>query len=479
MDDSGSRLSTGVPGLDRVLEGGLIPRRAYLIRGGPGFGKTTLGFHFLTAAKDTPALLVTLGEGEAQLRENARRQGFDLANVEFLDLSPSAEFFTDDASYDVFNPADVERKPIADRIVEAVKTHQPVRVFVDSVTQFRYFVPDPFQFRRQVMGFLRFVLGTGATVVLTSESSVEAPDDDVQFAADGIIELKAEARSRFLAVTKFRGSELIRGWHDLRLSSKGVSVFPRLVPGEHAVPFPVECIGSGIPEIDELLSGGIERGTVTVISGPAGAGKTTFGLQFMKEAAGRGERSVVYAFEEKAATLIRRCEGINIPVRPMIEQGKLVIREIEPLIWAPYQFAETVRQEIEQGGARIVMLDSISGFSVSIRGEDLAHHLHALCRYLTNMGVTVLLPNETETITGLDLRATDLGISYLADAIILLRYFELRGELRKCVGVLKKRGSDFQKALREFEITRYGLRVGKPLSGMRGILQGAPALVPE
>ena len=239
--------------------------------------------------------------------------------------------------------------------------------------------------------------------------------------------------------------------------------------------FIVEAISSGIPEVDELLHGGIERGTVTVISGPSGVGKSTLGMQFMKEAAGRGERSVIYAFEEGIETLLSRCQAVNIPAHTMIERGTLSVVSVEPLKYTPNHFSNLVRQEVEENNAKIVMIDSTSGYKLSMQGEDLIRQLHSLCQYLKNMGVTVILVNETHNITG-EFSLTEVGISYLADNLIFLRYLELNGELRKAIGVLKKRVSDFERTLREFKITKYGIKVGEPLTQLRGILSGIPQI---
>lgn len=474
------RIPTGVPGLDEILNGGFIPGRAYLIRGGPGTGKTTLGLHFLAtgAASGEKTLCITLTEPESQIRQNAERRSIDVSRVDFLDLTPTPDFFVQVETYDIFSPAEVERTPMTRQIIEAVESIRPTRVLVDSMTQFRYLAPDPFQYRKQVLSFVRFLTESGATVLFTSESSPEAPDADLQFLADGVIELQREGDQRSLSVLKFRGSGFRPGAHSMRLDEEGMKVFPRLTPEAYRREFVPEPIPSGVPELDELLHGGLERGTTTLISGASGLGKTTLGLQFMKEAAGRGERSVVYLFEESVETLLARCQGVNIPAGAMVERGTLNIVRIEPLRYTPDEFARLVRQEVEEKGTRIVMIDSVAGYSLSIRGEDLTAHLHALCKYLTNMGVTVLLTVEVEQIVG-DFSATGWGISYLADNILFLRYLEINGELRKAVGVLKKRLSDFEKTLREIEITRYGIKVGKPLTNLRGILTGTPEFVRE
>lgn len=472
---SPERIPTGIPGLDQILNGGLIPGRAYLIRGGPGCGKTTLGLHFLSngAAGGEKTLFITLTEPESQIRRNAERMGIDLSGVSFLDLTPTPDFFVQVETYDIFSPAEVERAPITQQIVQTVESVRPTRVVVDSMTQFRYLAADPFQYRKQVLSFIRFLIERGATVLFTSESSPEAPDADLQFLADGVIELRREGDYRIITVLKFRGSAFQPGDHSLRLDQEGMKVFPRLMPEVYRREFVPETIPFGVPELDEMLHGGLERGTVTFITGPSGAGKTTLGLQFMKEAAGRGERSVVYLFEEDVETLLNRCEHVNIPARKMIERGTLNVVHVEPLRYTPDEFAQLVRREIEDQNARIVMIDSVAGYRLSIRGQDLTAHLHALCKYLTNMGATVLLTVEVERIVG-DFSATEAGLSYLADNILFLRYLEINGELRKAIGVLKKRLSDFEKTLREMEITRYGIKVGKPLVDLRGILTGTP-----
>jgi circadian clock protein KaiC len=476
MNESFRRLTTGIRGLDEVLDGGLVSERAYLVRGGPGSGKTTFGLHFLTegTTQGEKVLFISLGEPESLVRENARRLGFDLSNVSFLDLSPGPEFFAKVESYDIFSPAEVEREPTTKKIVEVIEELRPSRVFIDSMTQFRYLSSDAFQFRKQVLSFLRFITSQGATVVTTSEGSREAPDDDLQFLSDGVVNLQGGQRGMGLSVTKFRGSSYCQGEHSMVLTGRGMEVFPRLVPGAHRAEFNPETISSGVPDIDELLHGGIERGTATMITGPSGVGKSTLGLQFMKEAAGRGERSVVYIFEESLETLLHRCESIRIPALTMVKNGTLFVEKVVPLLLTPDEFADMVRREVEEKKTRIVMIDSVSGYKLAMKGEDLESRLYALTKYLVNMGVTVLLTNEVESITGGEFRVSDIGISYIADNIVFLHYLEMHGEIHKTIGVLKKRLTDFEKALREFAITQYGIKVGKPLRNLRGILTGTP-----
>lgn len=474
-DQLGARVGSGVDGLDEVLCGGLIPGRAYLVRGGPGSGKTVLGLNFLAAgaAAGERCLCITLGEPAEQLRRNGAALGLDLGGVQFLDLSPTPEFFADAGAYDIFSSGQVELEPTTRRIVGEIETLKPQRVFLDAMTQFRYLSAEPFQFFKQVLSFLRFLAAQGATVVFSSEASPSAPDEDLQFMADGVITLDVTPHGRVINVAKFRGSGFLDGWHSLRLDGSGLRVFPQLIPGLPSAESVAELLSSGLPELDALLHGGIERGTVSIVSGPSGVGKTTLCLQVLKQAASHGDPAIAYTFEESAAMIERRCEAIKLPLRAMIERGTLSLRQVEPLRFTPGEFYRLVLGDIAAKGARLVMIDSVAGFRLALHGDDLISDLHALCRELRNRGLTVLLVDEVESITG-DFQATEAGLGYLADNIVFLRYLEVRGGLRKAIGVLKKRLGDFEKTLREIEITRDGIKVGKPLTELRGILTGTP-----
>jgi circadian clock protein KaiC len=470
------RVSTGVAGLDEVLSGGLLPRRIYLVRGGPGVGKTALGLHFLATgvARGEPVVLLSHGATEAEIRRDASSVGIDTTGISFIDFSPAPEFFRDAQAYDIFPPADVEQDEITSTLVEQFEEIQPKRVFLDSLTQVRHLAPDLVDFRRQAHAFLRFLSSTGATVIFASGSSDRTADEDLQFMSDGVVNLDySVSLGRTVTVNKLRGSSFRLGRHSARIDDDGLHVFPRLLPETFERTVADEVLPSGIDELDALLNGGIERGHVTLISGPTGVGKTTIATQFVTEACGRGERAVIYTFEETIDVLRRRSEGVGMRVREMIESGALSVVEVEPLRYTPDQFAIEVRREVEERDARTVVLDSTSGYRLSLEGQDLVPHLHALCKYLKNMGATVLLIDEVGQITG-EFRVTDSEVSYLADNIVFLRYVEMDGELRRVVGVLKKRTSDFQKLLRELSITADGLTVGKPLAGFRGILSGIP-----
>jgi len=470
------RLGTGIPGLDEILRGGLLAGRTTLVRGGPGVGKTALGLHFLVEGTKhgEPVAFISHGTTVEMAAADAGSLGLDASGVEFLDFTPGPDFFAESQAYDLFPAAEVEGDSFASAIIERFEQLGPTRVFLDALTLVRHLSADVVDFRRYSQAFLSFLTSTGATVMFASGSSDRGTDEDLQFMADAVINLDySPTLGRTVTISKLRGSGFRLGAHSAKIDENGLHVFPRLLP-ERFGRAPVDrMLPSGIGELDAMLNGGIECGAVTLMTGPTGVGKTTMGTQFIKEAARRGERSVIYTFEETTGVLQQRSEGIGMPIGEMLEDGMLSIVEIEPLHYTPDQFALVVREEVEERGAQVVMIDSSSGYGVSMQGEQLVPHLHALCKYLKNMGVTVVLVFEVAEITG-EFRATDADLSYIADNILFLRYVEIDGELRRVVGVLKKRTSDFEKKLRELSITAEGLVVGEPLAGFRGILSGLP-----
>jgi len=469
------RLSTGIKGLDEIMAGGFLCGYSYLLRGGPGTGKTTFGLHFLSEAarEKVAALYISFEESEEQIRSTASSLGFDISCVEFLDLSPSSEFFVEAQSYDIFSSAEVEREPITDSIVERVKRINPKRVFIDPITQLRYLSTDRFQFHRQILSFLRFLTEFGATILISSEYSPDAPDYDIQFLVHSVMQLETDGDYRTLSVIKYRSSDFTTGKHSYRLTGKGAVVYPKLNPGEFSRSFENNLLPTGIMEMDMLLKGGIERGTINMISGPSGAGKTTLGMQILCAFAQQGGNSVIFSFDEEIGMMKARCESIGMPVGEMADKGLLQLLKLEPTIYSPDHFALIVRNMVEGGNVSNVMIDSTSGYKLAMKGEKLQDHLHTLCKYLQNMGVTVILVTELTKITG-DFVITENGISYLADNVIFLRYLEINGEMKKAIGVLKKRLSDFEKTLREFSITQNGIKIGEPLTNLRGILRGEP-----
>lgn len=463
--------------------GGMLPQRTYMVNGGAGSGKTTLSLHFLTQNPEEDSLYITFDKNSDTIQWLADTLGLTSLKLHFQDMSPGLLHEEVSAAFDVVPSSELGLSPVLQRICDAVDEFRPARIVIEPLSSLLYLSPDGYQFRRQCQALFNHLAATGATVLFTSEAGSatfsENAGGDLQFICDGVIELQSMQEGRSISVTKFRGSGFADGAHFLRLTANGMRVFPRLVPEDHARSFERHLLSSGIPRIDEILNGGINRGTVTIISGPTGVGKTTLGMEFLLAAVRRGESSVVYTFEEDNWTMMDRCRSIGMPIDEIIETGKLHIRPVEPMRYSPDELALAVREEVELRGVQTVMLDSSSGYQMSVSrlsvaGDEIIERLHALCRYLTGMGVTVLIINETPTIASDNVQPTDPPISHLGDTLILLRYREDRGEVCKTIGVLKKRTGDFEKSLRGFEIRSDGIWVGEPLYHLRGILRGIP-----
>jgi circadian clock protein KaiC len=432
---------------------------------------------FLAAAarESSSGLDITLEESEEQYRADAESVGIDLSGVHVIDLSALPEFFTEDQAFDLFAPAEVERRPMTKRIVEVVEELKPSRVVVDSMTRFRMYATNPYTFRKQVDSFVRYLLSRGATVMLVSETLRDEHDSDLCFMADGIITLSVDAELRSLEVGKLRGAPHRPGKHAVRIAQGGITVFPRLIPAEHSKDFQPGLMTSGIAELDEVLHGGIERGLVTLITGPSGVGKTTIGMKFAMSAIENGGRAALFAFEESVGTLVSRCEALGMPFTAAIESGQLVLHRVEPLQISSDELAHMVVRVVDDLRCDLVMLDSVSAYRLALRGEDLVERLHALCGYLRNMGVTVVLVNEASG-AGPGLRFTEVGLSYLADNLLLLSYFEHLSEtgsrIGRAISVAKKRMSDYEGLVYEVVFGGGGIKLEGPLN-VRGCVQGA------
>lgn len=473
------RLSTGLPALDDILDGGLVRNRNLLLRGPPGAGKTLFGLHFLAEGveNDETALFVNLGEPTEYVKDAAAHFGLRPDAVHFHDLSPSQAAFDDAETYTLFASAEVEQPSFVEDLRATIDDLQPDRVLLDPITEFRYLTTDERQFRKRILSFLDYLKANDATVVLTSQAAETRPDDDLQFLTDAVLTLENGLEGRSLHVSKFRGSSFRRGRHTYEITDDGLTVWPKLRPEPRQTDFTHESLSSGVPELDALLNGGLETGTVTFFSGPTGAGKTTTGLQFLKEAVARGTESVLYSFEESTNTIFERSEAINIPIEELVERERLSIVEVLPDQYAVDEFTATVRTAVEDDGVEVVMIDGMQGFKTNLRGAgtDPETTLLRLGRYLRSRGVSTIVTNEVHNVTG-EFRATEDQTSNLADNIVFLRHVEFNGEIRKVIGVLKMRTSDFERTLRQLEITEHGLKVGEPLPEMRGLLTGTPEL---
>jgi len=473
------RLSTGIAGLDEVLLGGLLPGQVYMVRGQPGAGKTTLALQFLIegARLGEPVLFVTLSESESELRANAASHGRDLAGVDFLDLCLGGEGLSPDNRYTIFHPADVELEPMARRITETMGRLRPVRVAFDSLTEVRLLSRDPLHYRRQLLTLKSYLLSGRVTTLFLGESASQERDVEVASIVQGVVALNLTKGGegmvrRSVEVEKRRGGAFLEGEHALRIERGGLVVYPRLTAGDRGRPFERSRLGSGIEGLDRMLGGGLDRGTSTLLTGNAGVGKTTLGVAFLAVAARSGDRCAVYTFDEGRAEIEGRSEAVGLEVRDLIDRDLLRIRKVNPLLLYPDEFAAWVRAEVEGRGTRVVMIDSLNGYRQSMPDEGfLVGHMHQLLGYLNQMGVTTLLVNEVPNLTG-DFAATQFGLSYLVDTVVVLKYYEHGGALHKAIGVLKKRLGDHEKTLHEFDVTPTGIRVGGPLPQLRGILRG-------
>ena len=467
------RISTGVDGLDKILDGGLIQGRNVLVRGSPGSGKTIFGLHFLAAAgpRET-ALYVNMGEPQEYVEETA--EAFDLnTEVQFHNLSPTQEQFTEDESYSVFESAEVEQPGFIAALREKIDEIEPNRVLLDPITEFRYLTSDERQFRKGILGLLDYLKEMNATVMLTSQAGGSVTDDDLQFLVDAVVSLDVNPETRVVHVSKFRGSSFRRGDHFYDITDDGLTVWPTLVPDKEGRSVDPGTLSSGVAEFDELLYGGLDQGTVTILSGPTGVGKTTTGIQFLVQSALDDKKSVLFQFEEAERTIRKRADAIGLPLQEALDSGNLSIVEIAPDEYTVGEFEHLVSEAVSDG-TEVVMIDGSQGFQENIRGLDnTTGALLRIGRFLRSAGVSTILVNEVHNITG-NFHATEEKTSNLADNIIFLRHVEYRGEMRKVIGTLKMRTSDFERNLRELKITTDGIRVGDPLPQLRGILTGTP-----
>lgn len=476
------RVTTGIPGMDEIVHGGLIAQRTYLLVGGAGSGKTVFSVQWLLEAchRGERVLYITLTEPASDIRRNMASLGWQLDGIDLLDLTPTSDADESGEEYQVFASSEVEHVAVWQAIYQAVNEKRPQCLVIDSVTQLRYLSTDEYQFRKKILGLVNFLNKSGCTSLLSFENSELERETSVGLAVDGLIRLRAEVSpSRFIGlrsiqVEKFRGSDFISGLHPMRIMNDGIHVFPHRIEPIGGLGPTLHLLSSGIQELDELLGGGIESGTATIISGPSGVGKTTLGVAFLIAAVGAGQRAILFTFEEAIESLMIRSRGIGMPLDALIETGALRIVRLNPMEQYPDEFLGKVREAVEEGGFQLVMIDSLRGYQLEMEqfGTPL-DHIRNLVHYVNRHAVTSFLINEVEYITG-SLRTTELAVSHLADNIILLRYAEHAGQVIKVIACLKKRLGDFEPDLRELNLTEEGIRVGAKLENLRGVLTGVP-----
>ena len=476
-----ARILTGVAGLDTILEGGLAPNRLYLVDGVPGTGKTTLALQFLLEgrAKGERILYVTLSETAEELDAVAASHGWTLDDIDLFDLSAAEAALRPERQTTLLHPWEVELGETVKLITDEAERTGATRVVFDSLSEMRLLAQDPLRFRRQVLALKQFFAGRGATVLLLDDrGAADSPNLHLHSLCHGVVTLErltldfGSARRR-LEVTKMRGARYREGWHDYVIRSGGLDVFPRLVAADHHVAFVGAPMPSGISELDAMLDGGPLRGTSVLLSGPAGAGKTTLALQYIHAAAERGEHCAIYQFDERIGTLLTRAEKLGLDLQPHIDAGRVILRQVDAAELSPGEFDHMVRRDVEQGGASVILVDSINGYMASMPQEkELVLQLRELLSYLNQRGVLTLLVSPQSGLMGS--MQTALNVSYIADTVVLLRFFEAAGRVRKAISIIKNRGGAHEETIRELRIDTTGLRVGAVLSGFAGVLTGTP-----
>jgi circadian clock protein KaiC len=482
MPRSGERLSTGVQALDQILHGGLISQRLYMVDGDPGSGKTTLALQFLLegARQQEQCIYVTLSETRQELEESAASHGWSLQALEIVELVPDQEAELEpDAGLTMIQPSDVELSETMRSIFAALERRNPSRVVLDSLSEMRLLAQNSLRYRRQILALKQFFIGRQCTVLMLDDRTAEGPDMQLHSIAHGVIALDVSAPvygvlRRQLQIKKYRGSDFASGYHDYSIRYGGISVFPRLIAAEHSTEFNRSLITSGIADLDALLGGGVERGTSTLLAGPPGSGKSTLALQYASAATLRGDHAAAFIFDETRQALLTRAEGIGLKLREGRRAGEIHLRQIDPVEISPGEFAASVRRSVEDDGARVVVIDSLNGYlNAMFQDNFLAAQLHELLSYLSNKGVTTFMVIAQTGAVGVSM-SSPVDASYLADSVVLLRYFEHGGSLKKAISVMKKRTGGHEDSIRQIWFDRDGVHLSEPLLHLRGVLTGVP-----
>ncbi|MFZ5480949.1 MAG: ATPase domain-containing protein [Myxococcota bacterium] len=481
-------IGSGIHALDEILGGGLESQRMYLISGDPGSGKTTLGLQFLLEGlrRGERGLFITLSETREELLAVAASHGWSLDGMDLFELAPPAEASLDpDQQYRMFHPSEVELTETTRAILEVVERTKPKRVVFDSLSEMRLLAQNPLRYRRQVLALKHYFVGRDATILLLDDRSGDQPDSHLESLAHGVIALEMEhpeygAERRRLRVIKMRGRPFRGGHHDYRIRPGGLDVFPRLVAAEHREEAEPRVYSTGMPALDALLGGGIDAGTSTLIMGAAGTGKSTLAVRCIYEAVLRGESASLFLFEELPDTLMRRCDAVGMPLAPLLASGRLRITQVDPAELSAGEFCTLVRREVEgsdgRPAARMVLIDSLNGYLQAMPEEKfLVILLHELLAFLAQRRVATFLVLAQTGLGGP--MHTPVDASYLADTIVLLRYFEAQGAIRQALSVVKKRSGPHERTIREVSIGRGGLLVGEPLTEFQGVLTGVPNFV--
>ncbi len=476
--------ATGVSGLDDVLCGGLSTGHVFLLEGEPGTGKTTIALRFMlegTKAGER-CLYIALSENEEELRAGAASHGWLIdSNIEILELAAPESLLSSDKEQSLLHSSDLELGEATKDIFAAFERIKPTRVVLDSLSEIRLLAQSSLRYRRQLLALKQYFSQYGATVLLLDDRTSETADKTPHSIVHGVVRLEElapdyGAQRRRLRVLKYRGQSFRGGYHDFSIHTGGVAVFPRLVASEHFTAYSRKAMSSGVTELDSLLGGGIEQGSSTLVLGPAGAGKSTFTFQFMSAAIARGENAAMFIFDEEIGLLLARTRAMGLDLDAMRNAGKLTIDQIDAAEMSPGEFAHLVRSRVDTARAKCIVIDSVNGYQAAMPAENaLILHIHELLQYLNRQGANTFLTVAQHGLVG-DMKSP-VDITYLADTVILLRYFEAMAAVRRAVSVIKKRTGFHETTIREFHVTDKGLRLGPPLHQFQGVLRGVPMLV--
>jgi len=472
------RASTGIPGLDYALDGGLPVNRVYLVQGDPGAGKTTLAMQFLLdgVRRGEQGVYATLSETEEELRDVAGSHGWGLDGITICDLQTAEESLKADSQYTLFHPSEIELSETTRTVLAAVERVHPARVVFDSLSEIRMLARDSLRYRRQILALKHYFTGRCCTVFLLDYRTPQGGEFQLQSLTHGVLTLEHLApeyggQRRRLRVQKVRGVSFRDGYHDFSIETGGLVVYPRLVAAGQRRSFAREPVESGIAELDALLGGGLERGTSTMLLGPSGVGKSTLAMQYVQAAAVRGERAAVYVFDETPESWLARAGGLGMELGRQVEAGAVELRQIDPAQLSPGEFAHLVCTAID-GGTRVVVVDSLNGYLNAMPEERfLSLHVHELLAYANQQGAVTVLVMAQNGIVGTGLEAP-VELSYLADTVVLLRYFEAAGRVRHAISVVKKRTGAHEKTVRELRLQPPGVQVGRQLTEFTGVLTG-------
>jgi len=480
------RSRTGIAGLDDILNGGLISDRIYLLEGTPGAGKTTLSLQYLLEGKrrGDRCLYITLSETAEELRAGAASHGWSLEGIEIFELLAEDSDLAADQQLTMVHPSEIELSETTRKVLEAVQRSNPQRVVFDSLSELRLLAQNPLRYRRQILALKQFFVGRKCTVLLLDDKTADSNDQQVQSIAHGVVLLERlnpdyGVTRRRLQISKFRGTDYRSGYHDYRILRGGLEVYPRLIAAEHTQQDGLDQLQSGVAPLDALLGGGPDRGTSTLLLGPAGAGKSTVALQYASAAAARGEHAAVFAFDESPSILMKRANALGIVLQPGTGPGKVRIQQIDAAELSPGEFVHHIRRAVEVDSARVVVIDSLNGYLNAMPEEHfLTLQLHELLTYLGRKGVTTFMVVAQHGMLG-GSASTPADTSYLADAVVLFRYFEHVGRVKKAISVLKKRSGAHEEAIRELRFDRQGIHLSEPLTRLRGVLTGVPTEITQ